>query len=258
MKNAMFKTSFFFFSLLLILSAGLSSCEEDKAGIFFGDNAHLGKGHARAFIELDEAGEVLNLGVTVDKSAIEGLNDPNNHHHNMVAVEMPAEAKKIGFDHIGLDWNPQGHEPAGVYDKPHFDVHFNYISVKDRMAIPPYEVDSSKFNKLPASAYFPANYIRIPGGVPQMGAHWIDVTGEELQGKPFRHTFIYGSYNGKVIFVEPMITLAALQSATREVSVTVPLPAKSEIGYKVGRYTYQYDAKAEQYKITMRDLSRQK
>jgi len=28
------------------------------------------------------------------------------------------------FDHIGINWNPNGHPPAGVYNRPHFDVPF--------------------------------------------------------------------------------------------------------------------------------------
>ena len=42
--------------------------------------------------------------------------------------------------------------------------------------------------------------------VPAMGKHWVDVTSPEFSGAPFTQTFIYGSYDGKVTFYEPMIT----------------------------------------------------
>ncbi len=45
-----------------------------------------------------------------------------------------------------------------------------------------------------------------------MGTHWIDLLSPEFNGQPFTHTFLYGSYDGKVTFLEPMVTLALLQS----------------------------------------------
>ncbi len=39
------------------------------------------------------------------------------------------------YTHGYLDWNPQGHIPVGIYDKPHFDFHFYIISNEARMAI---------------------------------------------------------------------------------------------------------------------------
>jgi hypothetical protein len=83
--------------------------------------------------------------------------------------------------------------------------------VEDQMSIPAYEVDSTKFLRYPAQDYMPSTYVAIPGGVPMMGAHWIDVTTDELNGKPFTQTFLYGSYGGKVSFFEPMIILAFLK-----------------------------------------------
>ena len=78
--------------------------------------------------------------------------------------------------------------------------------------IPTYEADSIKFKNVPAQPYFPTNYINPGANVPQMGAHWVDVTSTEFHGKPFTETFIYGSYDGKVTFFEPMITLEFLKN----------------------------------------------
>ena len=54
----------------------------------------------------------------------------------------------------------------------------------------------------------PAGYIMEPGAVPQMGTHAI--TAEDataLNGeRKFIKTMIQGYFNGKVIFVEPMVT----------------------------------------------------
>jgi hypothetical protein len=93
-------------------------------------------------------------------------------------------------------------------------------------------VDSSKFLLAPAPAYLPATYINPGGGVPQMGVHWIDVTSPELNGAPFTQTFIYGSYNNKVTFYEPMITEEFIK-ANSSFERSIPMPIKFQ---KTGYY----------------------
>jgi hypothetical protein len=46
-------------------------------------------------------------------------------------LALPKEAAPTAYNHIGIDWNPQGHEPQGIYDKPHFDFHFYMITPED-------------------------------------------------------------------------------------------------------------------------------
>jgi hypothetical protein len=106
------------------------------------------------------------------------------------------------------------------------------MSDEERKTIPQYEQDSMKFKNFPAPAYFPATYFNPGGGVPQMGAHWIDFTSPELNGAPFTQTFIYGSYNGKVNFYEPMITEAFIK-ANPSFERAIPQPAKVQ---KTGYY----------------------
>ncbi|HEY7597085.1 MAG TPA: hypothetical protein VH969_28315, partial [Actinophytocola sp.] len=43
---------------------------------------------------------------------------------------------------------------------------------------------------------------------PAMGNHLVDPTAPEFNGTPFTHTWIYGVWNTKVTFFEPMITHA--------------------------------------------------
>jgi hypothetical protein len=64
-----------------------------------------------------------------------------------------------------------------------------------------------------------------------MGNHWIDTTSPELKGVPFTQTMILGSYDSKVIFYEPMITKAFLQTANNY-ERAIPQPAKfQQTGY---------------------------
>ncbi|MGZ5134622.1 MAG: hypothetical protein ACXWCG_05715, partial [Flavitalea sp.] len=115
---------------------------------------------------------------------------------------------------------------------PHFDFHFYMMSSEQVKNIPPYELDSLKFKNWPAPAYFPTSYFNAGGGVPQMGAHWVDLTSGEFNGQQFTQTFIYGSYNGNVTFYEPMITLEFLKN-NNNYQRAIPQPAKVQ---KTGWY----------------------
>ena len=55
----------------------------------------------------------------------------------MLTLALPTEAPNTGFDHVMLDWNPAGHEPAHVYTLPHFDFHFYSITPAEVMAMMP-------------------------------------------------------------------------------------------------------------------------
>lgn len=246
---------FFGVAVICFLSLIFTSCKDDKSGTYYGTDAHLGNGNVRAYAVLDEEGNPVSIGVSIDKAATEGLSqDPNAHNHNDLVLAFPKEAAATGFDHVLFNWNPEGHEPSGVYTLPHFDLHFYLQALADRQAIPLYDVDSTKFNLLPDAAYFPSTYFRIPGGVPGMGVHWLDGTAPELQGEVFTHTFIFGSYNGQVTFLEPMITLAAMNNARTETTVSIKQPQKYASAYFPSSYSYILDESENEYRIELKDL----
>ena len=111
------------------------------------------------------------------------------------------------------------------------------------MAIPPYEVNPTGFDAPLPPGFMPPNYMRIPGGVPQMGAHWADVTSPEFHGETFTSTFIYGTYNGNVTFDEPMITLATLQSGNAvHKPISMPMHFSPVDTYYPSRYNIWQDA----------------
>ncbi|MEO6707916.1 MAG: DUF5602 domain-containing protein [Ginsengibacter sp.] len=190
------------------------SPSSEKYNTFYGPQVKMGNGHVRTWVNITHAGKPLALGVEMTDGALTNLpQDPTDFAAATFTLRLHQKAKAVTpFDHAVIDWNVHGHEPDHVYDVPHFDFHFYKISLEAQMAIPPYEVDPSGFDVPLPDGYMPPMYVRIPGGVPQMGAHWADVTSPEFRGDGFTTTFIYGTYNGHVIFDEPMITLAVLQS----------------------------------------------
>lgn len=232
----------------VLLSAAVSllafsSCKKDKdqsgtnEKVFKGEALSFQHGKAWSWYEVDNNGNPVRMAVAIDNAAMNSLDTsapggPGHHHANAVSLNLHSKAGNTPFTHILLDWNPKGHEPEPIYGKPHFDFHFYTSTEAERKAIPLYEQDSMKFKNLPAQTYFPLTYIPIPGGVPQMGTHWVDVTSPELSGAPFTQTFIYGSYNGKVTFYEPMITGDFIKN-NPGFERSIPQPAKYQ---KAGWY----------------------
>jgi hypothetical protein len=226
--------------ILLAVVTGLvlfSSCEKDdsKEKVFKGPVQQFHAGKVWTWYEVNDSNQPVRLAVAVDDAAMNSLptTGEGHQHENMASLKFHQKALDgTPFNHVGFGWNPNGHEPATIYDKPHFDLHFNMITEAYRDAIPPYEVDSVKFKNSPGVAYFPTNYFNPGGGVPQMGAHWLDMTSPELSGQLFTQTFIFGSFDGKVIFYEPMITLAFIK-ANPTWERAIPQPARVQ---KTGYY----------------------
>lgn len=224
---------------LSLLAFGSCKKEEKKdEKIFKGAVQTFQMGKAWTWYEVDAANNPVQLAIAMDDAAMNSLdtlapNAPGHHHENSLSLKLhPKAGENTPFSHVLLDWNPKGHEPAPIYDKPHFDCHFYIQSEADRVAIPPYDQAKAKFDNAPGQGYMPATYINPGGGVPQMGAHWIDVTTPELNGQPFTQTFLMGSYDGKVTFWEPMITEAFVK-ANPTFERSIPQPMKYE---KAGWY----------------------
>ncbi|MBS1566007.1 MAG: hypothetical protein JST39_16585, partial [Bacteroidetes bacterium] len=146
--------------ILFVLLAGavcFTSCKKDK------DNNPKDKisksavqqfqhGQAWTWYEVDDNDKPVRMAVSMDSMALASLdrNPPGgegHHHVNMISIPLPEKLAAVTpFRHVGLDWNPLGHEPAGIYDRPHFDFHFYMISEADRTAIPDYSVSPQKFD----------------------------------------------------------------------------------------------------------------
>ncbi len=191
----------------------------DKLLVFKGPEVQFGYGKVRSWISVSQSGTPNEIGLEITPEAFKNLTDENDKKipadHSTVIVPLHLKAKQLTpFNHIGLNWNPHGHIPEGVFDVPHFDIHFYMISIADQMAIPAWSQETdAAFNNYPPEGYMPADYFTPPGDATaeaQMGKHWLPVNlGAFL---PFSKIMIYGSYNGKVIFTEPMITLDHLLS----------------------------------------------
>jgi Domain of unknown function (DUF5602) len=261
------------------VAAALSACSDDTTSpataTTYGTAQVLGQGSARTFITRDNSGRIVKLGIALSESAMQALPMtpmPGMPSAAMLNLALPAAATNTGIDHVMLDWNPSGHEPAHVYTEPHFDFHFYQVSSAEVQAIDPAAATyATKAAAFPSAEYVPQGYAAasvlagVPAAaaaVPFMGMHWLDVSSPELQpppaGKAFTTTFIYGSYNGQFIFLEPMITKAYIESmkaAPNGVRMPVGQPAKvARPGLYPTAYAIEYNASAKEYRITLDGL----
>jgi len=244
------------------------TCESDmKPGTYTGGATRLGNGVAYTWVTLNGKGKPDSVGVTITETALEGLpvsvaaDGPPVHEFMLM---LPKEAKKTAFDHVSVDWNPKGHPPLNVYDKPHLDIHFYTVTQGERQKITAQGADLARCNKPVPAKFAPVGYIQAPDtAVPMMGSHWVDPTSPELAAMlsngakpagPFTKTFLYGSYDGKLAFYEPMITQEWLATKPQHAE-EIKLPAAYEkSGYYPTRYSVRHDAARREYTIALEGL----
>lgn len=215
-----------------VAALALGSCKKevnDKDTTVNGESKTFQHGKAWTWYQADRNNRPIRIAIAIDEAAMNSLEpagqgESGHHHANSLSLALPAEASVTPFKHVMLDWNPDGH-PPDFYLKPHFDFHFYTTTEAERLAIPPYEVAPAKFDNVPPADYLPANYFGVPEGVPQMGKHWVDPSSPEFTPAGFSQTFLYGTYDGKVTFYEPMITEEFIKN-NQAFSRDIPLPSK--------------------------------
>lgn len=222
-----------------------------------GSTRSVGNGTIRSWAKLDH-GKLVAIGVTFDEGVLQGLpaEPPPGEHSLEYSLTLPSEASDSVFKHIGFNWNPHGHEPSNIYDVGHFDFHFYLISEKERMAITAAGDDLKKAYTPMPKEFQPEGYVLGPDSAfPRMGAHWADPNSHEFHGHPFTKTFIYGNYDGKLIFFEPMVTLDYLRTKPNVVEA-LKLPSKFAVpGYYPSSYSITYNAETREYTVALEGMT---
>ncbi|MBR9788355.1 MAG: hypothetical protein GYB40_10505 [Vibrionaceae bacterium] len=239
-----------------ILLAGCATNKEAiKSGTYEGPKTPIGQGEAHSFVTIGSNGTPTKIGIKLSESALSGLPMSATEHEYEYNLELPPEFSSTGYRHIVIGWNPHGHIPVGVYDTPHFDFHFYVIDSSDRKKITAVGDDLARAHKAPPEQYMPIGYILPPGTeVPNMGAHAINPQGDEFTKQSFTKTFIYGFYDGQMIFVEPMITKAYLETKP-EMHSTIAVPNKYfSPGYYPTSYGVVYNKENREYEISLENL----
>ncbi len=185
----------------------LLACADDS-GVSTGPRASLGEGELWTFAQADEDGVVTQLGLALQPEALQGLPTQDTE----VVLALPDDLDLAPYDHVAVGWLPAGHDPLGIWDEPHFDVHFFLVSEAERAGI---DIDDERVVSEPAAEHVPAGYVLAPGSAVQgQGSHWIDPGSEEWSGGSFTGSLVFGSWDAQWTFIEPMITWASLDAGT--------------------------------------------
>ncbi|HUF10996.1 MAG TPA: hypothetical protein VMO47_16870 [Rhodothermales bacterium] len=277
-----------FAGAFLLLGFTPGAYGQSDGGALRGADVSFGEGTVSAYVILDADGNPSVIGTTFDSA---GLDAPPEGHSNFKhctdrngdgTIDKPAECvmthefvvplpeeiaarEDVPFKWVLLNWNPMGHIPPGIYDSPHFDVHFMIESQETIFGIesgpcgPEFvRCDQFELGKKPVPVnYKHPDFQDVEAVVPAMGNHLIDVTGPEFQGEPFTRSWIYGNYDGRITFYEEMLTMDYLKSKpgicnpikrTEAVAVTGFYPTLSCVGYDEGSDTYTVSMEGFEYR----------
>jgi hypothetical protein len=233
-------------SLTTTMMAGCASLERGPGAAparHLGAQAAIGAGTVSSYAELTGQGEPAAIGIVFSPTALSGLPTGGSHWHHCVdrnrdgavdqateclhtfeyVIPLPDAVARRGdvpFKWALLNWNPMGHIPPGIYDVPHFDVHFFIEPIADVFALQAgpcglefVRCDQFEVAKQPIpSNYVPPDFRGVDAVVPAMGNHLIDLTGPEFNKQPFTRSWIFGVYGGRVTFWEEMVSHAHLLS----------------------------------------------
>ena len=241
----------------------------------------LGNGTVTSYGELDRQGAPTAIGVAFSTTALDGLpaGSANRHCFNRSAegeivagtkcphsvehvIPLPdavARRVDIPFKWVLLNWNSVGHIPPGVYDLPHFDVHFEMLPIADIFAIeagpcgPEFvRCDQFQVAKKPIPPnYVPADCHDLDAVVPAMGNRLIDLAGAEFNKQPFTHSFICGAYDGRIVFYEEMVSRAHLLSKPGACTAIKAARAIAAGGFYPTASCIRHDARTGQYSVSM-------
>jgi hypothetical protein len=236
-----------------ILTLGLTRCSDTTGSgerVLIGADITVGNGTAHTEVRVTRNGEPLSMAVVLTEAGLTGL--PATMPFTEFVLPLPAEPNGTLIKHVTLDWHPGGHNPPGVFNVPHFDTHYYMITPPQRDAISPADPQFAAKSLLkPAADLIPAAYAGDPFAIPRMGVHYTDPNAPERKGQGLSTTFIYGFYNGEMIFLEPMASKSFLDTKASVVA-DLALPARYQVpGFYPTKHGVAYDAAKKQYRFEL-------
>ena len=249
----------------------------------------LGKGTINTYADLGADGKPIAIGITFTRQALEGLpakksktgrcfdmdkdgrinpasECEGDYELRLTMPDKLSGRSDIPFKWIGFNWNPEGHVPPKIYDLPHFDMHFYMVPQKeiDSIRVGPCKLfincDDRKRALVPVKPkYVHADHISVGATVSMMGNHLVNVKSQEFGKTPetkkkFTHTWIFGAYDGKITFYEPMITREYLLRKPNGCFNIKGPKAWQKTGYYPTRYCIRYHAGSDKYTVSFEGL----
>lgn len=254
--------------------------------VLHGPEVGVGGGTARLFVELGPGGEPQVLGIKLTERALGGLASRMNttsrcwdkngdgtvahgeclgDYEAVLALPAAAEGLDLPVRWATVNWNPEGHAaPAPpVWSAAHFDFHFflaDPVLIRSIRTGPCAEFihcdDFARAQRPLPPAQLPEGYIDVGAAVAGMGNHLVDSRDPELADPSlgFSRTFIYGTYDGRLIFLEPMVSHAYLSSRPQECTPLRTSKAVATAGWYPTRYCVRHDPAEGTHRVTLEGL----
>jgi len=271
----------------VMLTSALSSPGGPRsATVLRGPEAAVGGGTARLFVEVASEGTPSVVGIELTDGALRGLAGRMNttsrcwdrngdgavthgeclgDYESVLALPPAAAALELPVRWATVNWNPEGHAaPAPpVWSAAHFDFHFflaDSALIRGIRTGPCAEFihcdDFARAQRPLPSAHLPEGYIDVGAAVAGMGNHLVDSRDPELADASlgFSRTFIYGAYDGRLIFLEPMVSHAYLSSRPQECTPLRTPRAVATAGWYPTRYCVRHDEAEGSHRITLEGL----
>ncbi|TQM46200.1 DUF5602 domain-containing protein [Pseudonocardia cypriaca] len=235
-----------------------------NSGTFFGPSQPLGNGTVKTYTTLDDGGRPTEIGLRLSPTALDGLPAANRGLPPTLMLDFPDQASATPFDHVMLNWNPEGHEPPELFGKPHFDFHFDMVDMATIESIIGSDPDyAAKAERAPESKYVPQDYVVPPGApaaaqaVPGMGVHLIDFSdGSLVPGSyDFEHIIINGTWDSRYTFIEPMITREWLLTGPASQQPLKLPQAYQKTAYYPTTYGVHVDEQSKDYVISLAGMT---
>ena len=241
---------------LAIMPLGVTHCSDATGSgerTLIGADITVGNGTAHTEVRVTRNGDPISMAVVLTEAGLSGL--PGTMPFTEFVLPLPAEPSGTPIKHVTLDWHPGGHNPPGVFNVAHFDVHYYMITPPQRDAISPADPQfTAKALLKPAADLIPTAYTGDPFAIPRMGVHYTDPNAPERKGQGLSLTFIYGFYNAEMIFLEPMASKSFLDTKPSVVA-DLALPARYQApGFYPTKHSVRYDASSKEYRFELLDF----
>ena len=202
----------------------------------------------RTYAVVDD-GTVLQAGMVVPFALIQTPPPPGTGPLGSYSLAYPAVVQQTTFlNHIEFAYLPMGHDPEGLYNVEHYDIHGYSMTEEQVRAIAP-----GPDPQAPAPNRIPAGYV-YPGqdaSVPQMGVHAFN---PQDAAPPFVTDLLLGFYNGSMNFIEPMVIRQRfLNKESFTLDIAVPQVLGRATRYPT-KFNAEYDQSANVYRFVYTDF----